>query len=259
MFKSSKFTLVPKAGCQHLISNADLEQFHRVYERQEGTYGLYLARYKVGQVVSEVFEVIALQSQDPGWFLARAFQFTSQTTSNFIRARAHNFEINVRALADIVKGKSTGYGNSHFPDTTIESLTRLELRLKNVCEVLNVSLSTAPSENEFDQMKTFLVSAETNALNAMTKAELVAAMSRIGHPVSSTLRRAQIVEKILLFQQQVQTGEVVMVENEAEELSAEEQVIAAKKKITGGSLQALIGFMGYETISEYRWYERRII
>ncbi|PXF45450.1 hypothetical protein BWQ96_04748 [Gracilariopsis chorda] len=127
MSKSSKFTLVPKAGCQHLKSSADLEQFHRVYERQEGTYGLYLDRYKVGQVVSGVIGVAALQSHDPGWFLVRAYQFTSQTTSNFIRALAHNSEINVRALADIVKGKSTGYGNLHFPDTTIESLTRLEL------------------------------------------------------------------------------------------------------------------------------------
>ncbi|PXF43848.1 hypothetical protein BWQ96_06394 [Gracilariopsis chorda] len=80
-------------------------------------------------------------------------------------------------------------------------------------------------------MKTFLVSAETNSLNAKTKAKLVAAMSRIGHPVSSTLRKAQIVEKILVFRQQVQTGELLLVENEVEELSAEEEVIAAKKKL----------------------------
>ncbi|PXF45451.1 hypothetical protein BWQ96_04749 [Gracilariopsis chorda] len=80
-------------------------------------------------------------------------------------------------------------------------------------------------------MKKFLVSAETNTPNEKTKTELVAGMSRIGHPISSTQRKGEIVEKILLFLKQVQTGEVVLVENEAEELTAEEQVIAAKKKL----------------------------
>lgn len=66
MFKSPKFSLVPKAGCQHLRNSEDLENFHRVYEREDRKYEKHLARYKDTQVASDVSEGTELQSEDPG-------------------------------------------------------------------------------------------------------------------------------------------------------------------------------------------------
>lgn len=129
-------------------------------------------------MVWAVQEVTRLQSEDPGWFLAWAFPFKSRATNGFIRALAEDFDVNICALADMVRGKKTGYGGIQFPGQQDEVETRLEIRMKALCNLLNVSLSFNPTQTDFERAKSFLLSAGAFALNANTRSELMTAMSQ---------------------------------------------------------------------------------
>lgn len=96
LFASNRFTLVPKAGFSGLYSEEKLKRLQNIYQREAGDRVSssmhrahpswlegYVGRMRVEQVLRGVSQITILQAQDPGWFLARAFLFTSRTTHGF--------------------------------------------------------------------------------------------------------------------------------------------------------------------------------
>lgn len=55
-------------------------------------------------VLNRTNQLTILQSEDPGWFLARAFLFTSRTSHTFIRAIASDFSEHLKGLSHILSG-----------------------------------------------------------------------------------------------------------------------------------------------------------
>ncbi|CAN8073937.1 unnamed protein product [Agarophyton chilense] len=94
LFSATKFTLIPRAGHQKQSSSKQRELFHLVFEGSvttnvkndgyENDIAVSLPRMKVSPVISRVDEIKLLQSQDPGWFLSRAFQFTSHNYDELV-------------------------------------------------------------------------------------------------------------------------------------------------------------------------------
>ncbi len=115
LFSSSKDTLVPKNRfhgnndvkdiekalnasaaiynrCSTSISVHDVSQSSGYYLKS--THGndqeLSLSEVCVNDAMKNVTQLTYLQSEDPVWFVLRAFKFTSRTSSAFIRAVGHD-------------------------------------------------------------------------------------------------------------------------------------------------------------------------
>lgn len=102
LFSMRKFTLIPRNSFRVGANHEKPEQLQTIYERlslSRRSTELSRAgprpstvRTKVEQVVHRVRQLTFLQSEDPNWFLAPAFPFTSRTSHGFFIIVASNFE-----------------------------------------------------------------------------------------------------------------------------------------------------------------------
>lgn len=79
-----------------------------------------------------------------------------------------------------------------------------------ISNMLNMSLSSRPVQTEYESTKSFLLSSSANVLNTKTKAHLLVAITSIGCSLPSSLLKAQVVEKVLRLQADVQAGTVTL-------------------------------------------------
>ena len=113
LFSTSKFTLIPRRTFRDGLDEAKMERIQTVYERMsqartardvKGTAtDPSRVRLKIEQVIRRVRQITLLQSEDPGWFLARAFSFTSRPWHSFLVSTASNYERNITGLSMLLR------------------------------------------------------------------------------------------------------------------------------------------------------------
>ena len=127
--------MIPKDGYRYRFTYDNVDEFQVVYHwrttaaenTQSSHYNVRVVHgvsdgeynrtvLKVLQVLGKIQQLTNLQSQDPGWFLARAFMFTSGTASAFLSAICKNYSENISRLAQLLKGKRLTIGADPLPD-----------------------------------------------------------------------------------------------------------------------------------------------
>ncbi|CDF38292.1 unnamed protein product [Chondrus crispus] len=122
-FGAHHYCLIPKDGFRHKFDCDAEERLQLIFDNrrasaecEEEGYNLPNASVtqralsnsavlKVLQLLGHLLQFTILQSEDPGWFLGRAFKFTSRTSNNFIGAIARNYICNIAGLSFLLRGK----------------------------------------------------------------------------------------------------------------------------------------------------------
>ena len=134
-FGAHSYTLIPKDGYRELLSQEGTPRAWEVFcasdvNRKEGgrapcrSDALRL-RLNFTFALQNVQHFTLLQSEDPGWFLARSFQFTSRTTYSFLSAFCRKFVSNMFGLANNLRGCQWDYSTHRLPNDYIEVTTAM--------------------------------------------------------------------------------------------------------------------------------------
>lgn len=122
-----------------------LEQVQVVYDITTQTIGgngsgasrsncFNLARFKADGLLTSVNHLTVLQSEDPGWFLARAFMFTSRTSHSFLRVAASSATDSFPAMASMLSGKTLSKFTQPLATNTEEVEGLLHKKWETVCK-----------------------------------------------------------------------------------------------------------------------------
>ena len=84
------------------------------------------------------------QSEDPDWFLVRAFPFTSRTAHVFIAAVARDYDERQKGLSWLLRGKCLGQGIESFSDDHILVRERIRHKWEQVISTLRITKGTIP-------------------------------------------------------------------------------------------------------------------
>jgi len=134
MFGANKFTLVPQNAYRGKLDVSKLEELQLLYcgarpadqpeysttvlnpiERRASERSAAASFKNVQAVCKSVRHLTYYQSEDPVWFLLRAFTFTSRTSHSFIRAVCRNFDIKIRALSLCLRGANLRESSRSLP------------------------------------------------------------------------------------------------------------------------------------------------
>lgn len=89
-------------------------------------------------VLSRVNLLTYYQSEDPVWFLLRAFRFTSRTAHGFLSCISRDYDWHVRALSKLLFGTRLTAGSALLPATASETEQCLKARWNTLIETLGM-------------------------------------------------------------------------------------------------------------------------
>eukprot|EP00178_Gracilaria_changii_P016681 TRINITY_DN479_c3_g1_i11.p1 TRINITY_DN479_c3_g1~~TRINITY_DN479_c3_g1_i11.p1 ORF type:complete len:1373 (+),score=138.00 TRINITY_DN479_c3_g1_i11:3191-7309(+) len=238
LFGAHLFTLVPKTEfINRSLSDEDCRRFHEVYRKShqgmESESELHPApaasELQVFLAMNQVRHFTLLQSEDPGWFLVRSFQFTSRTTNGFLSIFAADFEKSVLGLAEILKGKAVIVGSDFLPNSRSETKTLLEVKWKVVLDVLGKNVCNA----EEDQRQTGdavakIMNATVGSLQALRKEQLLAILSNVNHRQTSSTLKQQLINKVMELKSSAIAGDIQLVAVQTAPVTEGEQASIAK-------------------------------
>ena len=153
-FSAPKFTLVPRDNFRGVIDPNKIEELQEIHgmgsdsdgwfarrtiDANEGTRSaVSTARMKVEAVLSRLIHCTFLQSEDPVWFLIRAFKFTSRTSDSFFRAVSKFYTDAPVGISRLIKGARLSPLTAPLPNSVEEVMDMIEIKFSTVCDVLNL-------------------------------------------------------------------------------------------------------------------------
>ncbi|CAN8067641.1 unnamed protein product [Agarophyton chilense] len=238
IFSARQFTLIPKAGHEEVRKNVGRELFHLIFDRSlskngtesstTGSFGTNsMARMKVMQALSEVVEITIMQSGDPGWFLGRAFQYTSLTTQAFLRSLANNHEDHLEALASLISGKRFDYR----PVTFLQEKNGTKKSLMSKLLLLSHSWNIQPTFNQREHAASCLMSATATSLQAKTKNEILNLLSSVSYRQPNSLLKRQLVEKASELKASVENNTAQLSTPAVQDLSPSQRIETKKTEL----------------------------
>lgn len=110
LLSAHSFGLIPKNGYRQSFQAAELNQIREVYRsgrsvKRAAANDTFLPLMKVSLALNKVEHLTILLSEDPGWFLARAFRFTSRTMQVFLKTFASDYDRYIKGLAGTLRRK----------------------------------------------------------------------------------------------------------------------------------------------------------
>ena len=240
-FCSTRFTLIPKEAYRYSNLNEKLEDMQVVFDRSKllDEYRVSMRaqatvvtrnaaptisrpRMKVDSMLSNVNHLTLMQAEDPGWFLARAFTFTSRTTYSFIKSIASHAGDSFSALATVLSGKKL-YQFAEPLSSDLEELTaQIDQRWVSLSEVLGTLIQRNKKVDNVDVAVSTIRASSQMSLLSMRKEQLQSLLSAVGHRMGSAVRKQQLVDKILQLKSDEIAGRIVIQPASATGLSEEQ-------------------------------------
>ena len=224
LFGSNKLTLVPKERFRRHLDEVEMEAIQIVY--QENEYYLRRKRKRstattpiyektpagiVRQHLSRVNQLTLLQSEDPCWFLMRAFSFTSRTTFAFLKTVFSDFEKNMLGMAYLLKSKELLRGSVHFSSHVSEVRNDIVERWKSVSDGLRINIYNKPTPSELE--KDTLIGMEVSTIRALRIVDLVKYLRVFEVQYPSGTRKQQLVELVCTLRSNLISGRLSVIEH----------------------------------------------
>ena len=178
-FGAHSYTLIPKNGYRELLSEEGIRQAQEVFcasdvNRGEGGRApcrsdALCLRLNFTFALQNVQHFTLLQSGDPGWFLARSFQFTSRTTYSFLSSSCRNFDRNMSGLANNLRGRQLDYGAHRLPNDYTEVTTALCTKWDIVLDTIKMRKSNQQANNPRADALTQLRQSTSASLTVLRK------------------------------------------------------------------------------------------
>ena len=233
-FGAHKFCVVPKEGYRSSFTSQQVEEVQVIYDRRTDTgqnagsiYNLrvsvsdyMISCLKVLQVLSKVRQLTIFQAEDSGWFLARAFMFTSRTVGVFFSAISRNTIVHLTGLSTSLKGVRLKPDTSAMPARTEDVLLILKERWETVINTVGITEREASTNVTASSVDGFMRTT-TESLSHMRKDEILSLLAAVGKRERASKRKQELIERIMQVQLLVSNGELVLCPPISETLSDE--------------------------------------
>lgn len=147
IFPSRGFTIVSKESFRQETAILGLQASLILFdesERDKSTRGVVCENRasNPGKCVNQLLEKLTLQtylqSEDPVWFLLRAFRFTSRTGHSFVSAICLDFDNHMNGLSWSLRGQTLRAGTESFSSDATIARIRVEKRWEQVSDALGM-------------------------------------------------------------------------------------------------------------------------
>ena len=162
------------------------------------------------QLLRKCIQLTYYQSEDPVWFLLRAFRFTSRTAHGFKAALARDYECLLGGLSWELRGKVIG--NRTEPLSEDHTVVREHVRPKweQVLTTLGMEMSRQPRPSSSESVGQRLLNSSASRISAITKAELILFLSVFGRSVDVRVNKPVVVAAVMQLKADIQSGTISM-------------------------------------------------
>ena len=112
---------------------------------------------------------------------------------------------NITGLSVLLRGKQLDTNTTRLPDDLSVVRQLLQQKWSTTCERLNISMRSVGLDVEQGAVTSFMEASE-DELSDMRKDDLLSMLAKIGRRLPSSLRKQQLVNKIISIQQAVLAG-----------------------------------------------------
>ena len=148
---------------------------------------------KVELVLTRLIHCTFRQSEDPVWFLIRAFKFISRTSDSFFRAVSKFYTDALVGIAGLIKEAHLSPLTALLPDSAEEVMNMLKIKFSTVCDVLNMRRCDGQDSETYRAAATKIQELSEIQMNELRKDDLIKLLEGVGPRPSASLRKAQLV------------------------------------------------------------------
>lgn len=203
LFSRKKYTIVPQDRYRNICRRSQIEELQVVHEEvshpENGARSMFNKQNENGREavlrqMQKVTLLTYLQSEDPLWFILRAFIFTSRTAHSFVRCITSNYNDGIEGLAYGIKGKNIielSPPISNNIDVVREILSR---RFNKLCETIGLEKSQTSLPIISNERKQYVMSLTRQVIAGMLKEDVTNLLREINVPIPARARVAQLKE-----------------------------------------------------------------
>ena len=167
-------------------------------------------REAVENLLKKVDMLTYLQSEDPVWFLFRAFRFSSRMGHSFLSAVARNFNSHVKGLASKLAGSRITAGVGSLPVAISDAEHCIKDRWDSVINVLGMRKEAETQPNSRRALAAHMANFSSSRINSFTKSELQRILGVFERQIDSRVPKVQLVSALLQLQLDIRNEEVCL-------------------------------------------------
>ena len=153
-------------------------------------------RSRVEQVLGGVMALTYLQSEDPVWFLLRAFRFTSRTGYGFIAAVARDYVTSMRGMVWLLRGKTLTEGVRELNEDADEVRLRIKVKWDTVTSALGMRLADKPRPSSRRAAADRLTDMSPSRISSSTKSDLQSILSVFERSLDTRVSKSELVSAV---------------------------------------------------------------
>ena len=164
---------------------------------------------RVLQVFSKVRQITIFQAENPGWFLVRAFMFTSRTVGVLFSAISRNTIVHLTGVSTSLKGVRLQPDTAAMPRRTEDVLLILKERWGTVISTVGITEREASTNVKASAVDSFM-RPTTESLSHMRKDEFLSLLAAVGKRERASKRKQELIERFMQIQLLVSNGQLVL-------------------------------------------------
>ncbi|CDF34053.1 unnamed protein product [Chondrus crispus] len=229
LFKSRSFTIVPHSrfrGQEPLSVLAEEQVIFDADRRVALPQGEQSAKVlntpgsnQVDQALARIKILTFHQSEDPVWFLLRAFRFTSRTGHSFLATVTRDFENHVSSLAWALRGKQLAVGSDTLPQDHSSCEQLLRVKWECVCKLFGMRLGAEPQPSERRDLALRLERYSRSRINLFNRNDLQQMLGGFARGLSGAPSKTVLVNAVLQLQADIGAGTVELDDDGADSVS----------------------------------------
>ena len=165
-------------------------------------------RESVENLLKRVDMLTYLQSEDPVWFLLRAFRFSSRTGHSFLSALSRNFNSHVKGLSLKLAGSKIRAGVDLLHVAISDAEHCIKDRWDSVINVLGMRKEAETNPNARRALAAHVADYSSSRINSFTKGELQRMLGVFEKQIDSRVPKIQLVSALVQLQSDICNEEV---------------------------------------------------
>ena len=206
-----------------------------------GTRVEVTAKDVVDQLLQRVTMLTYLQSEDPVWFLLRAFRFTSRTGHGFVAAVARDYDRNIKGLASKLAGSKVSAGADTLPADTSDAVQCIKGRWDAVLSILGIRKQAVPQTNSRRALAEQIVNYSPSRIGSFNKTGLQRMLGVFGRQLDTRATKAQMVSVVLQLQTDIRDETVDLERGQLEVRSEAELQLESESGVCEALREASLG------------------
>lgn len=215
LFSADNFSLVPKDTYRSAVSDTKINRRQIVFEknRESSTTSnisrLESSKANIEKVLHGIKQLTYLQSEDPAWFLLRAFSFTSRTAASFVRAFCSDFDVHILVLHTMIKRLAPEIRTTIIPSHISNSSSYYNEIWCSVIRCLGFSRMTVYRQSTAD-LRNEILALSLESANLLNVEKLRSILTIAGRKPPSRSRKATLITLILQLKEDIINGDTIL-------------------------------------------------